>query len=394
MNGTLAMLAGLCAGLAAGALLPAAAEWAEPVGLLWFNGLRMTVIPIVMSQLILGLNTQLHARALGALGIRAAAWFLALLTAAATFSAVATPFLLQWMPAVPAPPAAKAPGPIPGFGEWVAGLLPSNILQAAVGGQLLALIFFALLFGAAIRQVQPDKRQSLLLTLGGVNDAMLTIVAWLLRVAPLGVGALAVTLAARFGAAAAGTFGYYVLMLCGIILAVTVALYPLVQWRGRVPLLPWAKAVAPVQALAFTSRSSMAALPAMVNAAETRLALGPAVTGFVLPLAVSVFRYTATVAHVSGAIFIAQIYGIHLSLLQMVMMVVTSVFLTFSAPGIPSGGLLVALPLYHQLGLPAEGLGLLIAADAIPDMCKTVANVTAHMAVAAVVSPGDDTIGE
>jgi Na+/H+-dicarboxylate symporter len=224
-----------------------------------------------------------------------------------------------------------------------------------------------------------------LLTVAAVNDAMLVIVGWVMRVAPYGVAALAVTLFSRLGASAAGALGYYILLFCGIEIAVTLAIYAIVLTRGQVKLRDFTAALAPIQALGFSSRSSMAALPAMVAAAERRLGLSPAVTGFILPLAVSVFRYSTPVSHVTGAIFIAHLYGIELGAVQMLLMVATTVFLSFSSPGIPSGGLLVALPLFHQLGLPPEGLGLLVAADAIPDMFKTVANVTAHMGVATVL---------
>ncbi|MBL8239082.1 MAG: cation:dicarboxylase symporter family transporter [Bryobacterales bacterium] len=394
MHASFGMLLGLALGMAAGALLPASLSLAaEPLGLLWFNGVRMTVIPIVMAQLILGLNTGLDARALGSLGLRAFAWFTGLLLMAAGFSAVAMPQVLRWFPAPSAPMDAKAPGPVPGFGDWVANLLPSNILAAASSGQLLALILFALLFGAALRHVEAGKRATLLQALAAVNDAMLVIVHWMLRLGPYGVGVLAMVLVARLGAAVTGIFGYYILTICAIVLIVSAALYVVVLLRGRVGFFQWVKAIVPVQALAFGSRSSLAALPAEVAAAES-LGQGPAITGFVLPLAASVFRYTATVAQVAGAFFVAYLYSIPLTATQSVLMVVTSVLLTYSAPGIPSSALLVALPLYQQLGLPPEGLGLLVAADAIPDMFKTMANVTAHMTVAAVVAEPRDTLGQ
>lgn len=381
------MLAGLGLGMAAGLVLPGEiARAPEPLGLLWFNGVRMTVIPIVMAQLILGLNTNLDARALGRLGLHAFAWFTGLLLFAAAFSAAAMPVVLRWFPATAAPTGVQAPGPIPGFGEWVAGLLPANVLQAAVEGKLLALILFSLLFGAALRRVDPAKRRALLDAVAAVNDAMLIIVAWMLKLAPAGVAILSMVLVARLGAGVTGIFGWYILAICGLVVVVTLALYAAVLIRGRVPFRAWVRAVAPVQALAFGSRSSMAALPAEVAAAES-LGQGPAVTGFVLPLAASVFRYTATVAQVAGAVFVAWLYNIELTAVQTTLMVVTSVLLTYSAPGIPSSALLVALPLYQQLGLPPEGLGLLVAADAVPDMFKTASNVTAHMAVAAVVTP-------
>lgn len=386
MRGTVGMLVGLAVGMAAGLLLPPeAARAVEPIGLLWFNGLRMTVVPIVMAQLILGLNTQLQARALGALGMRAMAWFTGLYLAAAVFSLVVMLLCLPGMPGKAPEAAGMAPGPVPGFGDWVASLLPSNVLQAAVEGRFLALILFAILFGAAVRTVEAERRQALLSVVGAVNDAMLTIVGWLLRLAPIGVGALAVPLLAQRGGAVAGAFGYYIIVFCGIEVAITLAMYPLVLALGTVKLRDFVTAVLPVQALGFGSRSSLAALPAMVAVAEQRLGLGPALTGFVLPLAVSMFRFSTPVSHVTGALFIGHLFGVELTALQMLIMVVTTVLLSYSSPGIPSGGLLVALPLFHQLGLPPEGLGLLVAADAIPDMFKTSANVTAHMAVASIL---------
>ncbi|MBI2687855.1 MAG: cation:dicarboxylase symporter family transporter [Acidobacteria bacterium] len=392
MNGSAAMLAGLALGLALGLFLPAAAPFVEPAGLLWFNAVRMTVIPIVMAQLILGVNTRVDARDLGSLGWKAFAWFIVLLASTATFAAAVTYPFLRWMPAVP-PSAAAAPAPIPGFGEWIANLLPGNVLQAAAEGRLLALIFFALLFGAAVRQCSQDRKQALLLVVAAVSDAMLTIVGWVMRVAPYGVAALAVGVAAKLGSSVAGAFGYYVLLFCGIQVAITLALYLLVFARSRVDIRKWTTAVAPIQTLAFSSRSSLAALPAMVAAAEQRLGLTIAITGFVLPLAAACFRYSTPVAHVAGALFVAHLYSIELSTVQIVLMLVTTVFLSLSSPGIPSGGLLVALPLFHQLGLPPEGLGLLIAVDAIPDMFKTMANVTAHMAVATILALPRYTIG-
>ena len=307
MSASIAMFLGLLLGMAAGALLPAnIALAAEPLGVLWFNGVRMTVIPIVMAQLILGLNTSLDARALGSLGIRVFAWCTGLLLMAASFSAVAMPQVLRWFPTPTAPIGAKAPGPIPGFGDWVANLLPSNVLAAAAGGQLLALILFAILFGAALRQVNDEKRKTLLLAVTAVNDAMLIIVTWMLRLAPYGVAVLSMVLVARLGSSVTGIFGVYILTICAFVLIVTAALYIVVLLRGRVGFRNWVKAIAPVQALAFASRSSLAALPAEVAAAEA-LGQGPAITGFVLPLAASVFRYTATVAQVAGAFFVAYL---------------------------------------------------------------------------------------
>jgi len=395
MRQSMWMLVGLAFGMIAGVLLPSAAvQGIEPVGALWFNAIRMTVVPIVLAQLILGINTQIGGRELGVLGVRAIGWFTGLLAATALFSACVMPIALRWIPVVSGPVTGTAPPPAPGLGEWVANLFPANLFQAAAEGRLLSLILFAIVFGAAVRTIAEDRKQALLSVVAGVSDAMLGIVGWLMRLAPFGVAALAVPLFSRLGLNAAGAFGYYILCFCSIEIAVTLAMYLLVLFKADVGILRWSTAVAPIQTLAFGSRSSMAALPAMVEVAERRLAFGPAITGFVLPLAAAIFRYSTPVSHVTGAFFLAHLYGLELSANQILLMVVTTVFLSIGTPGIPSGGLLVALPLFHQLGLPPEGLGILIAADAIPDMFKTMANVTAHMAVAAILARPGYTLGE
>ncbi|MGH7462963.1 MAG: dicarboxylate/amino acid:cation symporter, partial [Longimicrobiales bacterium] len=161
--------------------------------------------------------------------------------------------------------------------------------------------------------------------------------------------------------------------------------YALAVLVGRVPLRQFAAALAPTQIVALSSRSSMAALPAMYQAAD-KLRIPPEVAGFVLPLAISSFRLGSPVSWPVGALFVARLYGIELDAAALATIAVASVLLNPAAPAVPSGGLFVQAPVYLAVGLPVEGLGILIAIDAIPDIFKTLLNVSADLSVLTVIN--------
>jgi Na+/H+-dicarboxylate symporter len=221
-----------------------------------------------------------------------------------------------------------------------------------------------------------------------VSEAMLVLVRWVIAFAPVGVFALMLGLSTRLGVSVAGAFGFYIAVLCGALLLQLLALYPFAVLAGGVPLRRFARAVFPAQAVAFSSRSSLAALPALIEGADSRLQLPPVVGGFVLPFAVSVFKFSAPMSSTFGALFIARLYGVSLDPLQVTLVAATAVLLSFSTPGIPAGNLVVLSPLFVSVGLPVEGIGILIALDVIPDSVKTTGNVTANLAAAAVLARG------
>ena len=206
-------------------------------------------------------------------------------------------------------------------------------------------------------------------------------------VAPIGVFALTLALGARLGSSSIGALARYIVTLSGTLLLFTVLLYPVVVLAGRMSLRRFIAAAAPAQALAAGSRSSLAALPLMISAAREKLGLGEAASGFVLPLAVSVFRVNVPMAWVVGVVFLGKLYGIPVSEGALLGLVVTSTLLSFSVPGIPSASLFLLSPVLVDLGLPAAGVGILIAVDVLPDMFKTLANVTSQL-TAAVLAGG------
>lgn len=411
MSLTSRVLLGLLAGLAAGIAISAAGSpgllgivaLVEPVGTLWVNAIRMTVIPLVVSLLVVGVGSSRDAGSVGRLGGRALLLFLALLVLTGVLTVlVATPLfgLLTVDPAVSASlragaaqtagTAAQGAEQIPTLAEWLVGLVPTNPVRAAADGAMLPLIVFALAFGLSLTRVAEGPRAQVLLFFKGIADAMLVLVQWILALAPIGVFALALPLATRMGVAAAGALAFYVGIVSLLCLAtMALLLYPAAVLGGGVPLRDFARAALPGQAVAFSSRSSLAALPALIEESERRLRLPAQVTSFFLPLSASVFRVGGAVGIPAGVLFVARLYGVELGLPQLAAVTLTSVLLTFSVPGIPAGSIFIMAPVLLVAGLPVEGLGILLGVDTIPDMFRTTVNVTGHMSAASILSRGE-----
>jgi proton glutamate symport protein len=221
-----------------------------------------------------------------------------------------------------------------------------------------------------------------------LRDAMFVLIEWIMLIAPIGVFALVFPLAAKMGISAATILGSFLLVTCGLIILITMLLYPIAVVFGKIPLAAFVRAVAPVQVIGFSTRSSVASLPATYSATNT-LKINPDVSGLVLPIAVSIFKFASPLARTTGTYFIALLYGIELSSIDLIIIVMAIGLLSFYSPGIPSSGLLIMAPIYHSLGLPVAGIGILIAVDLIVDMFLTAANVTGNVTVAALLTRDD-----
>jgi proton glutamate symport protein len=396
------VLIGLALGLAAGIVIAAAdmpglgavAVAIEPVGALWVNAIRMTVVPLVFSLLIVGVAGGTSTAASRRIGAGAMALFAVFIAGSTLFALLVAPPLLALIRPNPAAVAALrvATGAVtttavelPPFRDWLVELVPANPVRAAADGAMLPLVVFSALLGLALARV-PDAREHVVPFFRVIADAMFVVAGWILAVAPAGVFALVLPLAARAGPALAGALGHGVLVMCTLVLVALGALYPVAVLGGRVPLRQFARAVAPAQAVAFGTRSSLASLPALLAGAREVLGLPPTVTGLVLPAAVAVFKFASPVARITGTLFIAQLFGVQLDAAQTVAVAGALGALSFYSPGIPSGGLFAMTPIYIAFGLPVEGIGLLIAVDIVVDTFITAANVTANMTIATLLA--------
>jgi proton glutamate symport protein len=407
MSLTTRVLIALVAGIGAGVAIASSgsprlvqiATSIEPLGTLWINAIRMTVIPLVVGSLIVGITSAPSAAAIGRVGRGAIIFFIVTLFAAAAWAAILAPPLIDRIPLDPAAiaamrassetagsTAAQNAANIPSFTRWLVDLVPANPVKAAADGALLPLIIFTLLFGLALLGLPTERKAPVVAFFQGMGDAALTVVRWVLQLAPIGVFALALPLATRLGVSAAGALAAFIVTVIGITVSFAiVVLYPLAVVVGRIPLGEFARAIFQSQAVAFSSRSSLAALPAMIEAARNKLGLPAEISGFFLPLAASTYRIAGALAQPTGVLFIAKLYGVDLTPTQMLTVVLTVVPTTFSVPGIPAGSIIVMVPILMAAGLPAEGIGVLLGIDAITDMFRTATNVTGDMAGAAVL---------
>ncbi|MGH7622886.1 MAG: dicarboxylate/amino acid:cation symporter, partial [Gemmatimonadaceae bacterium] len=282
--------------------------------------------------------------------------------------------------------------PLPGFAAWLTSLVPVNAVGAAAEGAMLPLIVFTLLAALAARTIDASLRQPLLDVFGAIAALMTRLVEWIIAVAPIGIFALIAPAASRAGVVLAGALVYYVVSISAVLLLFALLLYPVASIGGRMPLPRFLRAVLPAQAVALSSSSSLASLPALVEGGIA-LDLPAPVTGFVLPLSVSAFKAAAPITWMVGTLFLARLYGVTLGGGALVMIALTGAALSLTIPGVPQGAQLMLAPMLVTYGIPPEGIALLIAVDTIPDLMGTMANVTADLAVSAVVGamvPGDD----
>jgi len=396
----MALLGGAALGIALAGVQPAiardAASVAQPIGDLWLNALQMTVVPLVVALVVLGVASTSDAAVSGRTARRAILVFLALLCAGATFAAVFAPFQLSLLPRDPAlieslraaigTPAADSA--TAGLAERFARIIPSNVIAAAAQAAMLPLVVCALLFGFALTRVEARRRSQAVDLFQTLADIMVTIVRWVLWIAPLGVFALAFSMCVKAGVSVLSALGWYILAMCTLYLAVTLGLYFVAVFAGGQRLRQFAAGILPAQAIAVSTQSSLATLPAMVESARSRLGCSPGATALVLPMAVSLFRMTSPVQYIGVSCYIAWIYGVDLSASQLAAGAALAVVISLGSVGLPGQVSLMAtnMPVVQAMGLPIAPLGLMLAVETIPDAFATLGNVTGDLAATTVVA--------
>ncbi|HEY2431092.1 MAG TPA: cation:dicarboxylase symporter family transporter [Vicinamibacterales bacterium] len=400
------MLIALLAAIALGGAIAASgsglalrvADAAAPIGSLWVNAIRMTVIPLIVSLIVTGIASAADVPAVGRMGVRTLLVFVLLLAGMAIVIVPLAASVFALLPdgaRPPLPPGAAdaaremaSGGQVQSFGSWLLSLLPVNPIAAAASGAMLPFVVFVLLFAVATARSSEATRTTLVAFFRAVGEAMMTLVRGVIWFTPLGVFVLLLPLAAHLGGALAGAIGFYIAAYSAAALVCVAILYPTVRLGAGLPMRRFARAALPGQLIAFSSSSSLASLPALVEAAETELALPAEVTGFVLPVAAAMFKIAGPVSWTVGALFVGWFYHVPLHAPQLATIACASVFLAFAAPGIPRGAFIMLTPLLVAVGLPAEGVGLLIAIDAIPDTFASVLNSTGLLTATVLVARG------
>ena len=377
--------------ISADSLLPSIIE---PIGTLWVNGIRMTVVPLLMALMITAIAGQETTGTIAQLGGKAIALFVTMIVVSSLFTFFVAPPLIAMLNIDPdasrsllerTTTATVGSSELPPFRDWLVALIPINPIRAAVNNAILPLMIFTGLFSMALLKIETKERAAIVSFFTAIKDTMFVLIGWIMLLAPVGIFALVFPLAATLGVSAISVLGSFIVIVSSLIVVFTLALYPLAVYIGRIPLRDFTRALAPAQIVGFSTRSSLAALAASFTATEA-LGISSRVSGMVLPIAVTLFHFASPMGRTAGTYFVASLYGIDLSIYELFIIAAAIGLLSFYSPAIPSGGLLIMAPVYISLGLPVEGIGILIAIDLIVDMFITAANVSANVTVAAMLS--------
>lgn len=395
----IALIAGLGLGVAmAGMALPAVVtESIALIGTLWLRALQMTIIPLVASLLVLGLAQMVDAAKAGAAAQRFVMLVIGVAIAGGIFTALALPLALS---AFPIPETASGfladvpedAGEVPGVLEFLKSLVASNVIAAAGETAMLPLTIFFALLAVAITRLPKEQGAVLMSFFHALANAMLQIIGWVLWIAPAGVAALAFGVGLKSGGGAFAALAHYIVIVSAMGGFILLLAYGMAWTLGGVGLSQFARAILPSQAVAVSTQSSLASLPAMLDSA-TRLGLKPSTSEFVLPLAVAIFRATSVAMNLAVALYVAALVGVSVPPTLIAIGIMVAVVISVGSVSLPGSiSFVVSIgPIALAMGVPIEPLALLVAVEMIPDIIRTLGNVTMNVAVASIVDKsGED----
>jgi DAACS family dicarboxylate/amino acid:cation (Na+ or H+) symporter len=373
---------------------------AEPAGQLWLRALIMVVIPLIFARLSLGVAGMGDLHKLGRAGAKALGFFL-FVTTLATVLGLAMVNLLRPGAGLGAEARQRllATYQVAGgsakeglgrgqFGiQTLVNIIPRNPLAAAAQGDMLGVIFFSLAFGVALALLPPERSKGLVEILRAIGDAMIVIIDLVMKLAPFGVFALIFTVSARFGLDLLAKLGWYMLtVLLGLAIFEFGVYSLLVRWLAGWRPVEFFRGAWMAILTAFSTSSSNATLPTTLEVCENSLGLPREICGFVLPLGATMCMNGTALFEGVTVLFIAQVFGLHLPLPAQAVVMITAIIMAMGAAGVPSGAIQVLVLVLEAVGVPGEGIAMVIGVDRVLDMGRTVVNVTGDMAAAAFVA--------
>lgn len=397
----IALLVGLLLGAMSGGLGDGLREplvrIANSVGGLWLDALKMTVVPLIVALLITGITSGSDAARAGGIAGRSFAWFVGILTCSAIIGGLLTPMLIATFPLPDSAAEALRAGlasidrgsavaSIPRLEDFLSGLIPTNPVGAAANDKILPLVVFTALFAFALTRIDAESRAIIARFFKAVEKAMLVMIGWVLALAPYGVFALGFAVGAGAGGSAFAALGHYILILVTVGAAVTLLGYAVAAYAGWSPQRFFRAMIQP-QAVALSTQSSLASLPAMLTSAKA-LGVPERNADVTLPLAVALFRATGPAMNIAVAIYVAYWTGTPLpptALIAGIAVASVASYWAVSLPGALSFITSIA-PIALVMGVPIEPLAILIAVEVVPDMMRTIGNVVHDVAVTGVVA--------
>lgn len=358
-----------------------------PVGQVFLKLLRMLIVPLILASMVMGVARVGDIRKLGTLGGRTFVFYILTTFASVFVGLLAVNFI---RPGVGAP---SIGGSVPDvvqtkvtIGSILINMIPDNPVAAMANMQILPIIVFSLMLGAILTTIG-DKAKPLVDLFDSLNEAMMKLTNVVIKLTPIGVFGLMAVVVAQTGPAIFANLGKYMLtVLLGLAVHALITLPLLLKFVAGVNPIRYVAQVLPALSTAFSTSSSSATLPLTIDCVETKAGVSRAVSSFVLPLGATINMDGTALYESVAAVFIAQVYGIDLSFGQQFLVFLTATLAAIGAAGIPSAGLVTMAIVLNAVGLPLEGIGMILAVDRILDMCRTTVNVWGDTCGCAVIA--------
>lgn len=375
-------------GILAGIFFPEYTHFLVPVGDAFLRLLKMLIIPLILSSIIIGMVSLNDMGQLGRMGVRTGAYFIGTTVIASALGIfltfLAAPGIDADIPLVASPVVGNTA--TPSFGILFTEIIPENVVAAMAQGQMLPTIFFALILGAALMAIGP-KGQKMVEIIDSFNDAILKMVNWIMQLAPIGVFALIASMVGRTGLEVLGPLGKFMLVVvAGLLIHGLVVLPILLLLFGKTHPIKFLKDLSPALGMAFSTSSSMATLPLTMQCLKNREKISNKIISFVCPLGATINMDGTALFQSVTAVFIAQLYGVDLSAMELLIVITTATLASIGAAAIPSAGLITLAIILNAIGLPLEALGMILAVDRLLDMGRTTVNVLTDAVGANIIS--------
>ena len=364
-----------------GLLLPAESKYVTWMGELFLRALKMLIVPLILTSIISGVTNISDAQNLGRLGLKTFAYYISTSLFAIVTGLI---FVNLIQPGVGAdlglkkevPELAASSG---NLWEVILRMVPTNIFEALTSADMLAIIFFSILFGYFITRVQKEHKEFLTNFFNAGFEVMMKLAHFVIKFTPLGILGIVVGVIAEqrenLGDVLGSLGKYFTTVIIGLVIHATITLPMIIRVVGKVNPLKHFKALTTPLLTAFSTRSSSATLPLTIDAVENNSGVSNKVTSFILPLGATINMDGTALYECVAAMFIAQAYGIEMSFLSQAIVVFTALLASIGAAGIPMAGLVMISVILTAVGLPLEGVGLILAVDPFLDMCRTSVNV-------------------
>ena len=404
----LGVVVGLTANVFAVEWLQTALTWIEPIGTAFIRLITMVVVPLVAASLLIGTASLGDLRKLGRIGGKTVAYYMTTTAIAVTIGIVlsnvvqpgsridpTTRDTLSQAFATEAGEKIALAAEKPSLVETLLNMIPTNPIQSAAEMDLLPLIIFTILFGAALTLVEEERRTAVLRVAEGVNEAVMVLIDWIMKLAPYAVFALIAAVVARFGLDLLKSLLFYSLTVVAGLLLHAFGTYALVvKFLVKMNPATFFRRIIEAPLVAFSTSSSNATLPVTMETAEEDLGVSNSVASFVLPLGATINMDGTALYQAVATMFIAQIYGIGLGIGEQLTIVLTATLASIGAAGVPSAGIIILILVLNSVGLggqAAAGIALILGVDRILDMLRTAVNVTGDLTAASFVAR---TVGE